>query len=178
MWTIPEDKNRLGVYAKNAKKAAMFQVGIGIIGIAYPLMMGKLTITFLSLLFLASGLALGYFTYITKSKDVVVIRKSILLILLAFMMNLSGLIGILTLGALLGIYFFGEAIINTQLSKHIKHDASKYWLIAALVALLIGIFVLAFLPHHMVFLLGTFISVTYFFNALALYKTSQVFETM
>ena len=37
--------------------------------------------TFLSLLFLASGLALGYFTYITKSKDTVVIRKSILLII-------------------------------------------------------------------------------------------------
>lgn len=178
MWNIPEDKSRLGMYAKNAKKAALFQVGIGLIGILYPILTGKLTIVFLSVLFLASGLALGYFTYITQSKDTMVIRKSILLLILAFMMNLSSFIGILTLGALLGIYFFGEAIINTQLSKHFKHDASKYWLLAALVALLIGIFVLVFLPHQMIFLLGAFIGITYLFNALALYKTAKVFEAM
>lgn len=178
MWNIPEDQSRIGVYAKNAKKAALFQVGIGIIGIAYPILTGKLTITFLSMLFLASGLALGYFTYITKSKDTVVIRKSILLIILAFMMNLSGLIGAFTLGALLGIYFFGEAIINTQLSKHLKHGANKYWLLAAFVALLLGIFVLVFLPHQLVFLLGTFIGITYLFNALALYKTSQMLYSL
>jgi len=178
MWNIPEDKSRLGVYAKNAQKAALVQIGIGIIGILYPLMVGKLTITFLSLLFLAGGLALGYFTYITQSKDPIVIRKSILLIILAFMMNLSGFIGILTLAALLGLYFFGEAIINTQLSKHLKHDASKYWLLAAGVALVLGIFVLMFLPHHLVFLLGSFIGVTYLFNALALYQTSKVFQAL
>lgn len=178
MWNVPEDKSRLGVYAKNAQKAAVAQVGIGVIGILYPLLVGKLTITFLSLLFLASGLALGYFTYITQSKDPVVIRKSILLIILAFMMNLSGLIGVLTLAALLGLYFFGEAIINTQLSKHLKHDASKYWLLAAGVALILGIFVLMFLPHNLIFLLGSFIGITYLFNALALYQTAKVLQSM
>jgi uncharacterized membrane protein HdeD (DUF308 family) len=178
MWNVPEDKSRIGVYAKNAERAALFQVAIGVIGILFPLLIGKLTITFLSLLFLASGLALGYFTYITQSKDPVVIRKSILLIILAFMMNLSGLIGVLTLAALLGLYFFGEAIINTQLSKHLKHEASKYWLLAAGVALILGIFILLFLPHNWIFLLGAFIGVTYLFNALALYQTAKVLRAM
>jgi uncharacterized membrane protein HdeD (DUF308 family) len=178
MWNVPEDQSRIGVYAKNAKKAALAQVAIGVIGILYPLLVGKLTITFLSLLLLAGGLALGYFTYITQSKDPVVIRKSILLIILAFMMNLSGLIGVLTLAAVLGLYFFGEAIINTQLSKHLKHDANKYWLLAAVVALILGIFILMFLPHHLIYLLGSFIGVTYLFNALALYQTAKVFEAM
>ncbi|CAA6825459.1 MAG: Unknown protein [uncultured Sulfurovum sp.] len=176
MWKIPEDKSRLGVYAKNAKKAAFFQIAIGIIAIVYPLLSGKLTLVFLSLLFLASGFVLGYFTYITQSKDTQVIRKSILLVLLAFLMNMSTFIGVLSLGILLGIYFFGDAIINTQLSKHLKHDAAKYWLLAAIVALILGIFVLLYLPHSMIHLLGAFIGITYLFNALALYKTSEVFK--
>lgn len=174
MWNIPEDKSSIGMYAKNAQYAAFSQIAIGLIGIIYPILSGKLTIVFLSFLFFAGGLSLAYFTYTTKSQDPVVIRKSILLILLAFMMNLSGFIGILTLGALLGIYFFGEAIINTQLSKHLKHSASKYWLLAAFVSLLLGIFVLVFLPHNMIVYLGAFIGITYLFNGLALYKTSQV----
>lgn len=178
MWNIPEDKSRLGMYAKNAQKAAMYQLAIGMIAIVYPLIMGKLTIVFLSLLFLASGLVLGYFTYITQSKDPKVIRKSILLVLLAFLMNLSTFIGVLSLAILLGIYFFGEAIINTQLSKHIKHEAAKYWLLAAFVALVFGVFVLLFLPHNMILYLGAFIGITFIFNALALYKTSQVFQKM
>ena len=112
MWNIPEDISRLGVYRKNAQKAALFEIALGIIGIIYPLMTGKLTMLFLSLLFLSSGLVLGYFTYITQSKHTKVIRKSILLVLLAFLMNLSAFIGVLSLGILLGIYFFGDAIIN------------------------------------------------------------------
>jgi len=178
MWNIPEDKSRLGMYAKNAKKAAFFELAIGIIGIVYPILTGKLTIVFLSLLFLASGLVLGYFTYVTQSKDPKVIRKSILLILLAFLMNLSTFIGVLSLAILLGIYFFGEAIVNTQLSKHINHAAAKYWLLAAFVALVLGVFVLLFLPHSMIVYLGAFIGVTFIFNALALYKTSQIFKSM
>ena len=174
MWKIPEDKSRLGMYAKNAQKAAMLQIFIGLIAIVYPLITGKLTIVFLSLLFLTSGLVLGYFTYITKSNDTKVIRKSILLILLAFLMNISSFIGVLSLGVLLGLYFFGDTIINTQLSKHIKHAAAKYWLLAAIVALALGIFILLFLPHNMIHLLGAFIGITYLFNALALYKTSKV----
>jgi len=141
-------------------------------------MTGKLTMLFLSLLFLSSGLVLGYFTYITQSKHTKVIRKSILLVLLAFLMNLSAFIGVLSLGILLGIYFFGDAIINTQLSKHLKHDAAKYWLLASIVSLVLGIFVLLFLPHNMIHLLGAFIGITYLFNGLALYKTSKVFEKM
>lgn len=178
MWNIPEDKNRLGMYAKNAQKAAVYQFAIGMIAIIYPLVMGKLTIVFLSLLFLASGLVLGYFTYVTQSKDPKVIRKSILLILLAFLMNLSPFIGVLSLGILLGIYFFGEAIINTQLSKHIKHDAAKYWLLAAFVSLVLGVFVLVFLPHNMMIYLGALVGITFIFNALALYKTSQTLKSM
>jgi len=178
MWNIPKDKKDLGMYAKNAKKAAAFEVAIGMVAIAYPILMGKLTLVFLSLLFLASGLVLGYFTYITQSKDPKVIRKSILLVLLAFLMNLSTFIGVLSLAILLGIYFFGEAIINTQLSKHIKHEASKYWLLAAFVALVLGVYVLLFLPHAMIVYLGAFIGVTFIFNALALYKTSETFQTM
>ncbi|CAA6825238.1 MAG: Unknown protein [uncultured Sulfurovum sp.] len=176
MWNIPENKDRLGVYAKNAQKAAFFQIGIGVIGIIYPLLTGQVTLVFLSLLFLTSGFALGYFTYITKSNDTKVIRKSILLILLAFLMNMSTFIGVLSLGVLLGIYFFGDAIINTQLSKHLKHDGAKYWLLAAVVALVLGVFVLLFLPHHLIYLLGAFIGITYLFNGLALYQTSKVFE--
>lgn len=178
MWNIPEDTSRLGMYAKNAKKAAFFEIGLGFVGILYPLITGKLTLLFLSLLFLSSGLVLGYFTYITQSKDTKVIRKSILLILLAFLMNMSSFIGLLSLGILLGIYFFGDAIINTQLSKHLQHDAAKYWLFASIVSLLLGIFVLLFLPHNMIHLLGAFIGITYLFNGLALYKTSKVFEKM
>jgi len=178
MWSIPEDKSRLGMYAKNAKKAAIYEMAIGVIGIVYPMLTGKLTIVFLSLLFLSSGLMLGYFTYITQSKDTKVIRKSILLILLAFLMVMSSFIGLLSLGLLLGIYFFGEAIIDTQLSKHIKHEANKYWLLSAVVALVLGIYVLLFLPHTMILWLGAFIGITYLFNALALYKTSQVFQSM
>jgi len=88
---------------------------------------------------------------------------------------MSSFIGLLSLGVLLGIYFFGDAIINTQLSKHLQHDAAKYWLFVALV---LGIFVLLFLPHNMIHLLGAFIGITYLFNGLALYKTSKVFEKM
>jgi len=178
MWNTPEEKSRLGMYAKNAKKAAAFEVAIGIVAIVYPMFTGKLTLIFLSLLFLASGLVLGYFTYITQSKDPKVIRKSILLILLAFLMNLSTFIGVLSLAILLGIYFFGEAIINTQLSKHIKHEAAKYWLLAALISLVLGVYVLLFLPHTMIVYLGAFIGITFIFNALVLYKTSQIFDTM
>ena len=174
MWNIPEDKSKLGMYAQNARYAVFIQVTIGIIGIVYPFIFGKLTLFLLSMLFLAGGLSLGYFTYITGSKDSIIIRKSILLILLAFMMNLSSFIGVLSLAILLGIYFFGEAIINTQLSKHLKHEANKYWLLAAFVSLILGIFVLLFLPHNMIVYLGAFISITYLFNALALYKTSEV----
>ena len=65
---------------------------------------------------------------------------------------MSSFIGALSLGILLRLYFFGETIIDIQLSKHIKHEA------------------------NMIFLLGSFISITYLFNALALYKTSKVFE--
>lgn len=178
MWNIPQNKTDLNMYALNARKAAFFQIGIGFIGIAYPLIVGKLTIVFLSLLFLLGGLSLAYFTYITQSKDPKVIRKSILLILLAFLMNLSTFIGVLSLGILLGIYFFGDAIINTQLSKHIKHEATKYWLLASVVSLSIGVFVLLFLPHNMIHMLGALIGVSYFFNALALYETSKVFQKM
>jgi len=48
MWNIPEDTSRLGMYAKNAKKAAFFEIGLGFIGIIYPLITGKLTLLFLA----------------------------------------------------------------------------------------------------------------------------------
>jgi len=179
MWNRPKEDNLFEHFGKNAKILGWIFIVLGVLGVIFPTVMSFTTNIFVAWLMLLAGMMAGYFTYITDKKDWLGWLKSLILIGVALYMLLSPLSGVATLGLLFSIYFFMDAFAGMGLAVNAyPHKGWWIWAVNALLSFGLAIFFIIGWPFSSLFMVGTLVGISLFFDGLALLQGGKWLKEM
>jgi uncharacterized membrane protein HdeD (DUF308 family) len=179
MWNYPIDNNLFDKFSKYSKIAGVIFILLGIVGIIYPVFMTETTVFFVSWIMVFSGFMAGYFTYMSDKSHAVGWLKSFILIGVGLLMLFYPMTGVGTVGLLLAIYFFMDSFASFSLAFSMRPASGWiWWLINAILSMLIAILFIVGWPLTSVYLIGLLVGFSLFFDGFSLLITGSIFRKM
>ncbi len=177
MWSYPLKESLLAKIGKDAKIAGTVFIVLGIIGVVFPTFVTLATVLFVSWLMLFAGILASYFTWITNRGDWLGWLKSIILIVVALFMMFYPMSGVGTIGVVLSVYFFVDALAGFGLARAMYPNKGWWvWLVNALLSFALGVFFVVGWPFSSLYLIGIFIGINLLFDGITLFFTGHLFH--
>lgn len=169
MLEISNEEDLFQKYANYAKITGIVFILLGLIGIVNPVIMTLGTVTLVAWLMLSAGLIVGYFTWLSNKSNVQAWLKSLILVGASLYILYYPAIGAATLGLLLSIYFFINGFTGLFLAFSIRPEKGWiFWMISAILSLLIGIFFVMGWPFSSTYIVGLLVGFSLLFDGIAL----------
>ena len=179
MWKYPIDENLFETFSKHSKIVGIVFIILGLIGIVFPVFMTFATVAFVAWLMIFSGITAGYFTYKSDRSDIAGWLKSFILIIIGALMLFYPMSGVGTVGLLLAIYFFMDSFASFSLAMSMRPQKGWiWWLINAILSLIIGIVFIIGWPFSSLYLVGLFVGFSLFFDGIVMLTMSSIFKKM
>lgn len=169
MWRSPLDESLLESFSKYSKVAGILFIILGLVGIIFPVFMTFATVVFVAWLMILSGFMAGYFTYKSDKSDFLGWLKSFILVGVGILMIVYPMTGVGTVGLLLAIYFFIDSFAGFSLALSMRPQKGWiWWLINAILSLVIGVVFIIGWPFTSLYLIGLFVGISLFFDGVTL----------
>ena len=173
------NKNIVDSFKKYSKIGGVLFILLGVIGIAFPMVMSLTTLAFVSYLMIIAGFFSGWLTWQSNKEDWAGWLKSFVLALTGLFMIIYPTIGVATLGMLFAIYFFMDAFAGFGLAFSLKPQKIWWlWLFNAITSLVLGALFVAGWPLSSMFLVGLLVGISLFFDGIALLTGGMVINKM
>ena len=175
---IGGDNELLKQFRKNAKISGIVLIGLGLIGIFYPVVLTMTTVLLAAFIMLFAGIVTAWMTWKTNPGDWAGWLKSLLMVFVGVMMIFRPFNGAAAMGLLLAIYFFVSAFAEFGLAfAQRPHKIWWLWLVNGIFSLGLGILFLINWPFSSLYLVGIFIGISLFFDGVALYSGARLLNT-
>ena len=135
---------------------------LGIVAIGFPLMTTIAAKIFLGWLFLIGGAVQLYHAYSTKNWSAFFLNAllGVLYVLAGAWLAFFPLTGIVTLTVLLALMFILEGVLQASMAFHLRPQQGWGWMLtAAVVAVLVGVLILAQLPSSATWAIGLLVGI-------------------
>jgi uncharacterized membrane protein HdeD (DUF308 family) len=131
--------------------------------------MSLTTAIFYGWLLLLGSIIMGMHTWQTNRSDWLGWLKTVILFLTGAFVIFDPIAGVAALGIILAMYFFMDAFASFSLAFELK--PAKWWwmsLLNAVLSVILGTYLVLSWPLGSLFLVGLFVSISLFFDGLAL----------
>jgi len=174
-----KDKNLLEQFSQYSKTAGIIFMILGVLGIAFPVVLSLTTAYFIAWLLLFGGFTIAVHTYKTNKKDWLGWFKSFIFILSAILTIINPQTGVAALGIILATYLFMDGFVNFALA--IEQKGQKGWwliLINAITSVILGAIFIAGWPFNSIFLVGLYIGISLLFDGVVLLSMSNAVKKL
>ena len=173
------NKNLVDSFKKYSKIGGVLFILLGLIGIAFPIVMSLTTLAFVSYLMIIAGLFSGWLTWQSNKEDWAGWLKSFILVLTGLFMIIYPTIGVATLGMLFAIYFFMDAFAGFGLAFSLRPQKIWWlWLFNAITSLILAVLFIVGWPLSSMFLVGLLVGISLFFDGIALLTGGIMIDKM
>ena len=171
------DKDLVDTFKKYAKIGGFLFIGLGLIGIFFPIFMTLGTLMFVSYLMLFAGISSVALTWMSNRGDWTGWLKSLLLIAVSLYMIFYPMSGVATLGLLFSFYFFMDAFGSFGLAFSAQDTKHKWvWIFNAVTSLALAIIFIVNWPFASLWLVGFFVGISLFFDGIGLVAGSYAID--
>jgi len=173
------NKNIVDSFKKYSKIGGVLFILLGLIGIAFPIVMSLTTLAFVSYLMIIAGFFSGWLTWQSNKEDWAGWLKSFILVLTGLFMIIYPTIGVATLGMLFAIYFFMDAFAGFGLAFSLRPQKIWWlWLFNAITSLILAVLFIVGWPLSSMFLVGLLVGISLFFDGIALLTGGIMIDKM
>ena len=173
------NKNLVDSFKKYSKIGGVLFILLGLIGIAFPIVMSLTTLAFVSYLMIIAGFFSGWLTWQSNKEDWAGWLKSFILVLTGLFMIIYPTIGVATLGMLFAIYFFMDAFAGFGLAFSLRPQKIWWlWLFNAITSLILAVLFIVGWPLSSMFLVGLLVGISLFFDGIALLTGGIMIDKM